>query len=370
MKKILSKTILAASLLSGLGLLFTGYAGFLNPNSWSWLSLAGYGFPVFLVLTVACLAVCALMKKRYLGIPFLFLLAAYQPVTLYCPVHLSGLTREAQFTDSTFTVMSYNTYNWARDHKGEYRNMHPNKIIEYIGSRPVDVVCLQESTYDEYASKEIDSILKKDYPYVDTIHGYSGTVAMIVSRYPIVRHQLIEYETKANTSGAFWINYKGQEIIVVSCHLQTMGFSMSDREEFGEMMHGQRSQRHEIKNTSRTIMGKILRATKKRAGQAEAVAEFLRSHSGERMIVCGDFNDIPQSYTYNTIISALDERGSLTDCFRQTAFGPGYSYSHFGMRARIDNILCSQHFEPRACTVDRSIDMSDHFPIISQLCLR
>lgn len=370
MKKLISKIILVVSVVSAIGLLFTGYAGWLNPNTWSWLSLAGYAFPAFLILTVASLVVCALIRKRYLLIPFLALVAAFPAVSLYCPVHLSGITSEPTMSDSTLTVLSYNSYNWARDNRGDYRNMHPNSIITYLATKDVDVICLQESPLCGYVNHEIDSLLRERYQYIDTVCGRGGSTVTVMSRHPVVRKQFIDYETSGNVSGAFWVNVRGTEVIIVNNHLQTMGFSMNERENFGEMVHGNMEEQSEIKNTSRTIVGKILAAGKMRSHQAEAVARFVRRHYKEPLLVCGDFNDIPQSYTYHAISTALDSTTApegLTDCFRNTAFGPCFTYSRFGIRARIDNILCSHHFTPKACMIDRSVTVSDHFPVIATL---
>lgn len=339
-------------------LLMTGYAGWLNPNKWSWLAVAGYAFPIALVLTVASLVVCALMCKRLLPIPFVGLLLAYQPVTHYCPLH-----RSQQTPKDAFKLLSYNTYNMGKGHMEPDDRTEKNKrLIQYIANSGADIVCLQEAPLGLCP----DSLVSH-WAYVDSICGKGGSQIVIFSRYPILRKQKIHYDTKGNLTGVFWLNKDGRELIVINNHLQTMGFSMKERRDFGNMMHGERKEKEYIKSTSRTIVGKIFEASRIRAHQADSVAAFMRRHCSTPMIICGDFNDIPQSYTCHTISNpgkGVDGKSmDINDCYRSTAFGPGYSYGHFGMRVRIDNILCTQQLTPYNCKVDNSISSSDHYPL-------
>lgn len=312
---------------------------------------------------------CALMRKRLLIIPFLGLLLAYQPVMLYCPLHKSQETPQ-----EAFTFMSYNIYNWGwgDDDKKLRKNEHKT-LVEYISSHRTDILCLQEGRPECIAQQE-DSILPVKTYHCDTLRGPGGNVVTIYSKFPIVRKQIIPYESKGNMTGAFWLNINGREVIVINNHLQTMGFSMQERRNFGDMMIGERNEKEQIKSTSRTIAGKILEASKIRSHQADSITAFIRRNSGTPIIVCGDFNDIPQSYTYHTIKNpgkGMDGNDiTMIDCYRSTALGPGYSYGHFGMRVRIDNILCTEQLAPYNAKVDGTTNGSDHYPITCQFTFR
>ena len=108
---------------------------------------------------------------------------------------------------------------------------------------------------------------------------------------------------------------------------------------------------------SKTLYAKLVAATEKRAPQADAVARYVREHKRYPIILCGDFNDNPISYVHHTIAK------ELTDCYTATGNGPGISYNSNAFFVRIDNIMCSDHFVPYDCSVDRSIKASDHYPI-------
>lgn len=372
MKKIIHKTLFTLSIVVVVMLLVTGYGSRLNPIDWTYAPLLGYAFPVALIFTLAALVLCALMRKRLLPITVIGLIAAYQPVTLYCPIN-----KQQEAPSEAFTLLTYNIYNWGQGHHlPEDRSPMLRQIIDYIVNSNADIICLQEAPMNHYAEMLLDTLktLGKDNYTMDSIKGVKEGSVTILTKYPIIKKQLIPYETHGNATGAFWLNVKGKEVIVVNNHLQTMGFSMQDRRDFGNMMHGENNEKEYIKNTSHTIIGKIMESTKTRASQADSIAAFMRLHHNVPYIVCGDFNDIPQSYTLYTIThpgkGADGNDIDITDCLKSTAFGPNYSYGQYAMRVRIDNVLCNDQLTPYNCHVDKSINASDHYPMICQFTLK
>ena len=75
--------------------------------------------------------------------------------------------------------------------------------------------------------------------------------------------------------------------------------------------------------------------------QADTVRKQLDA-SPYPLVICGDFNDVPNSYTYFHI------RGKLQDAFIAKCFGIGRTYMHISPTLRIDYILPSDEFRDRA----------------------
>ena len=98
-----------------------------------------------------------------------------------------------------------------------------------------------------------------------------------------------------------------------------------------------------------------------RAIQARIVNEFVETHSDYPIILCGDFNDTPISYTRHTIATHLN------DCFVSAGCGLGLSFNRKGFNLRIDHIMCSDDYEPVRCFVDSEMDASDHYPVVCWL---
>lgn len=360
MKKIAAGTLAIIGIGIVLGLWLTGFAGKLNPVEWPWMSLSGYLFPVFLLLTLGYIAVAVFIKKRLLIIPVVGLIAAYNPVTLYCPFNHS----DSDVPSDAIKFISYNTYNWGGGNEpANQQDGYVNSIVDYLACSNADIICLQESSPNGTTQKDIDSLIKPKYPYYGAIDG-GGEIShiCIFSKFPITAKERINYESTGNGTMAFTLDVKGKNVIVINNHLQTTGISMKDREDFGKMMHGEMD-RDTMKTESKEIFGKIKAATLLRVPQADSVATFIKRHHGTPMIVCGDFNDIPQSYVYETIVQGL------TDCYRSTGLGPGFSFRRYAMRVRIDNVFCTPDITPYNCKVDNNISSSDHFPIVCWLKL-
>ena len=101
-----------------------------------------------------------------------------------------------------------------------------------------------------------------------------------------------------------------------------------------------------------------------RSAQAKKVEEFIIASQPRKMIVCGDFNDVPLSYSYNLIAQ------SLVDTFIAAGSGYTYTFNGFFKLLAIDHMLTTEHFDILSYEVDYSMNYSDHYPIISRLKLK
>ena len=116
-----------------------------------------------------------------------------------------------------------------------------------------------------------------------------------------------------------------------------------------------------VRHESCHILGVLSEASRIRSRQVDIVARYIHEHRHLPIILCGDFNDTPISYTHHQLTR------QLTDCFVATGRGLGWTYMDSRMYVRIDNILCSKHFKPYKCIVDTKTIGSDHFPIVCWL---
>jgi endonuclease/exonuclease/phosphatase family metal-dependent hydrolase len=107
---------------------------------------------------------------------------------------------------------------------------------------------------------------------------------------------------------------------------------------------------------------KVIKASMLRAKQARVISEYVRK-SPYPVIVCGDFNDTPVSFTYQKT------RGELKDSFVQS--GKGFARTFIGKLPsfRIDYILHSRVF--RSYNYKQyNLKLSDHIPITCDLKIK
>lgn len=357
---MLKTSLIISNVLALIGLLITAFSGYFDPRSYGIISLAGYVFPVMFIATLVLAIISAFVNWKIFAIPAAGLVLTFSQAMLYCPISIGS-----KHTSNSLKVISYNVYYWGYG-DGSNKDLEPMRdkmgranIVGYLSDSKADILCLQEASWRNELQEEIEDELYDKYKYHEATKDSNGvTSSWIFSKYRIIKSEEIKSGVKENRIGAYWLDIKGKETIVINAHLQISGLSIEQRNEFSDIVHAN-SETDMIKATSKGIVSTLLDTSKLRAQQADAIAAFIRLHEDTPIIVCGDFNDIPQSYTHHTIAA------DLKDCYKSGGLGPGFSFHKYGMRVRIDNILCSQHFTTQNCYVDDNITDSDHYPIVA-----
>ena len=356
--KTYQKFIAGAAAFSVVLLWLCAASPMVDPRSFSYAGVVGLAFPFFLAGVLLMLCLCLLLAARYTWIPLLGLLCAYQPVFTYFPVHPFSSAPP----DGALKVMTFNVRLWGTWTDGYDEGHKHNLIAQYVAASGSDIVCLQEAyTTDKTFAKYIDPVMQV-YAHRDTVR-FDYSALALYTRFPILKKQEL-CRDMTNGAVAYWLLTAPKDtLIVVNCHLKSMGMTQADREEFSDMVkHGGGAEQQHTEQTSRMVISKVAAASGVRAAMADSVAQFVRAHQRKKLMVCGDFNDTPISYTFRTIKEA-----GLTDAFSTTATGLGRSFNRDAIIVRIDNILCSPALRPYRCRIDRSIATSDHYPMTAYI---
>jgi endonuclease/exonuclease/phosphatase family metal-dependent hydrolase len=154
------------------------------------------------------------------------------------------------------------------------------------------------------------------------------------------------------------IKFHEDTIRIFTTHLQSVQFKKRDYERIDEIKNYEDS----IVSNSRTILSKLRKGIERRSVQANVIRDQLQQ-SQHPLIFCGDFNDVPNSYTYFTI------RGHLRDAFLEKGSGLGRSFTSISPTLRIDYILASKEFS--VLQFERiKRKYSDHYMLVTDLKLR
>lgn len=352
LRKFFFRMVAGANIATIVIMFLIGQAGHLSPIEHPMLTNAGLVYPVFLLINLAFMIFWLIFYWKGVFIPIVGYLLCYSSLRVYLPLNLSSAP-----PDDAIKVMSYNVCRFAQ---GTIRDDGTNPIIEYIKQSEAGIVCLQEASSDLISQKKIRDELSAVYQYCDTaVRRYSGNTIAVYSKYPIVGKESIPFDSKWNISAAFKLLIDNDTVIVINNHLETNKLLSEEQERFKHMIRNR--EKKEVVSTSRLLIDRLAEAAVTRQPEALAVAEYIRMHDGVPMIVLGDFNDNPLSYSRRVIVDGL------TDCFVATGCGPGWTFNKSGMYVRIDNIFCSRDWEPYQCKIDRKIIDSDHYPIVCWL---
>ena len=322
------------------------YGGDVNPIGNAARALLVYILPILIIANMLLL-VYWLVRRRWL-------FSLIPIVTLACCIPYSGTIYQFPFGNdknpqqSGLTIASYNVAMFNRETSG----FIAQDILAEMRRQNVDVLCMQE--YNEISGDKKNSDSYKEYfPYMAV--GRNDMV--IYSRYPIINQKTISFEETNNS--AMWadIDIKGNEFRVFNVHMQTTGINRTLHQ-----VNKFSKQNQEIDNNRvlKAIYGNYMLGMMFRVGQAITVANE-RHNSKLPVILCGDFNDVPYSYVYNTLL------GDLVDGFKEC--GKGWMYTFRGKKAvRIDYIFHDKQF--RGIDYYKTeITYSDHYPVFMRIAL-
>ena len=354
LKKFTIQVIAGANVTTVITLLLVGYSDRLNPADHPLLSTLGMSFPFFLLINLAFLFFWLIFKWRMIWISVAGFVLAYVPISIYMPINA-----RQDIPEGALKLVSYNVCGYGGNYKYEQGF---ETVLKYLVEEQPDIVCVQEDidTWRRYVLQEYG----KHWAYNDTVvianSPQSFNALGIHTRFPIIKHERIEYSSLANGSVAWWLKVGNDTLLIVNNHFESCHLNNDDRAQYRQIIKGELPS-DSARTESKMLLIKLAEANAKRSEQIRTVLRYVEEHSQYPIIVCGDFNDNPISYSRH----AMAER--LTDCFRETGRGIGLSYNQKAFSLRIDHIFCSQQLQPYNCKIDDEMDASDHYPILCWL---
>jgi endonuclease/exonuclease/phosphatase family metal-dependent hydrolase len=183
---------------------------------------------------------------------------------------------------------------------------------------------------------------------------------VIFSRYPIREHKTMLFDETNNSAQWADIDVNGKQIRIFNVHLQTTGINRTLR----QAAKFQAREGIEVSSDRLldVIYGNYMMGMMFRVGQAVTVANEKRM-SDKPCILCGDFNDIPYSFVYNTML------GDMVDGFKECGSG-GFMYTMRDKKkpVRIDYIFHDESL--KGLTYYRGeLSNSDHYPVFMKIAL-
>ena len=355
--KLLGLILLGINAIVALMMFLSAYSPSIDPHTHPVASCMGLFFPIFLLANVLFLIFWLLVYRKFMLFPLLALIGCWGSIRTYFPINGWG----EDVPEGAIKILSYNTR--AFGEKKPHTKERPNDVLAYLQNSDADVICLQEYIFGgKLKKKDIDYALR-DYRYKHyQVLGKGLNGLGCYSRYPILSATPILYKGTRNGSVAYRIKVGNDTLLVINNHLESNKILKSDVETYQEMMDAPSKQK--LFAGVRKLWGKMAKATSVRAKQADILVETLRDSKEKSVVLCGDFNDTPISYTHHVL---SDE---LRDAFVETGNGLGVSYNKDRLYVRIDHILVSKNLKVYDCTVDNTIQASDHYPVWCYISLQ
>lgn len=277
----------------------------------------------------------------------------FQIPTLFKQIEKSS---SKEFSVLSYNVRMFDVYEWSNIKNSS------KKIFTKINTINADIVVIQEFYAENgnglLSESKIVSYMSK-YPYkiiyYDSNNKIKGSGLAVFSKYPIEKSQFIPFKSSTNSSMSIDVKIQSKTIRLFNNHLESLRLSKEEVETVDSIPD---SIEPKYIDKVKKIADKINNATSIRAKQVETLKNLIEK-SPYPVVVCGDFNDTPISYAYNTI------KGKLKDPFNEHGKWFGGTHNGLFFQPRIDYILHSETFES-VDFITTKVFYSDHFPILAK----
>ena len=336
--------------------LLAAYGGYINPHKFTLPSIAVLFFPYLAMLTLICALGWFIARQYVMGfIGVAVLLSCGPTFTAALPFRFPN---NPQNPENSFKLVTFNCLHMEDIKK---KDLDYNRSLSFLIHSEADFICLQE-LYNfappEVPAKynaQLDSICEI-YPYIST---QNSREIEFLSKYPFKQFDVkLPYDISRGSCTAYQTAIEGHELTIINVHLPS--YRLSDKEkEIIKQMTSSRGAKKSVREFKGSIYHKMGKAFQERAVVSKVIADYAESVKGD-VIICGDFNDVPGSWSYRTF-----KKSGFEDAYANTSFGHIITYNSHLMFFHIDQVLYRGDLIPLSVKKVR-LNSSDHYPLEAQ----
>ena len=352
--------------------LFVCLVPFVNTGENWFIAIPGIIFPILFFVLIFFSIFWIFVKSKLLWVNLITIVLGIQQILAVFSFHFP-----TKFVSdkgpNTLRVLQWNVMSWNQlDERKMIENgghaLRP-MMMDEIKSQNADVLCFEEF----YESKDtsvfksnIATISRMGFPFhyfvpVDNSHSQDESGVSIFSKFPIVDTASLSLNLDKKGDHLIYadIKVKDKTFRIFATHLIPIKFGQwqNERQE-NEEIYGDAAG-----NSYGRILSKLINSYSFRYHQSELVGGKV-AESPYPAVICGDFNDIPNSSTYFNV------KGNLQDAFLKKGFWTGRttrtSFGIISPTLRIDYILASRNFKVKQFQIIH-VPYSDHFPVETDL---
>ena len=341
-------------------LLLCSYAAcFISPVKFSYLAFFGIAYPFILVVNLFFVFLWLFLWKRFIWVPFFAILLGLPLINALIRIDFNP----EQFSSGSIKVMTLNIHNLIGAEINKKDKTIRSKVTSFFQQVKPDLICFQE-----FRIKPSDTLVfftnfrqatQSNYYYYKNYNERNDSLKVdalaTFSKFPIINSSYLRYPEKHVFAIYSDISIMEEKIRVYNVHLESIHFANDDYSFYSSLSDNELENVKLVPGITK-IIEKLRKAFILRAKQAEVLRTSIDS-SPYPVIICGDFNDTPSSYTYNNLTT------HLYDSFKKAGGGfLGSTYAGSFPAFRIDYILYDKRFKVYEYQ-KYDVDLSDHYPV-------
>lgn len=326
---------------------------YIDPKQFIWTSFFGLAFWEIFIFNVLVFMALLLLWSRMVWISVLALLIA-----------VPGVRKSYSFgskvnEESFVRVMSYNVHNFKHVDGKISTEDFACQVINKMREQNPDVLCCQEFTaYEKGVSRAkcIENFAQGagfQHVYYNKKNNFGGNV--VFSKYPLTKVSSDTGLGKEITSGVLVSIDAGEKGRFYVANLHLISYHITDGEI--DVLTNSTEFRNQLDTIGMSVARKLKYAFEKRSDEVSEVLESMSQLDGP-IVVCGDFNDTPMSFTYKQM-----QKAGFVDSFTKVGRGIKPTYGGKLPLMRIDYIWGNGKVKPLYFKRFRD-KASDHYPIM------
>jgi len=336
---LINKSLYLINSISLFTLLLSYLSPYISPTFFWPISFFGLVFPILYLVNLAFFIYWIIGFKKPMWANLIILLIGIGNISNYFGTSPNSNSSEENTKILSYNVRLFNRYGWIPK-----ENVRED-IFAFFTEEDADILCIQEF----YTPNEIPDL---NYPYrhIGLQNKKSQWHMAIYSKYPQIKKKTVSIKGERMNNTCIYSDMIINEdtIRVYNIHLASNWFKNSDYSFI------QNPQKEKIKEGLKGIASRLKNSFIKRAEEVAVIKEHIKT-SPYPIILCGDFNDTPLSFAYNSI------KGDLVDAF--TVCGKGIGDSFVKIPAlRIDYIFHDEELKSSNYKKHKKV-LSDHYAV-------
>lgn len=354
-----SKTVFLCNIIAVVLLLLSYSASFINPIVVWPIAFLGLGYLPILILNLGFVIYWLLRRPKYALYTLLPILLGWSLLTKHMGFRKETVAKAA--TAGDMRLMTFNAHLFKEVKEGDNKDIK-SEVMDIITETKPDVLCFQEFYTKIKGSKKFlkklnDQAGFKDYYFEPAMKSSNEAYGQVIySKFPIINSGIIAHNEYGINRIIYADIVKGADTIrVYNVHLRSFALQNEDK----EFIQNPSATPELSEGAPRRVGRKLKYAFTKRSQQAAALKQHIDG-TNYPIIVMGDFNDTPMSYSVNLISK------NLKNTFQEK--GAGWGVTHYEMLPffQIDYILCSKQFQVNNHQIIKK-KLSDHYPVFSDV---
>lgn len=344
----------------GLNIIFALFLGIsylavhINPGDFAFPAFFGLAYPYLLLANIVFAIIWAVRLRPETFISLAFIAAGITHLTNYIQPFRHREKEPGNIKVMSYNLMFLNSFANSGDRETE------KNILALLKSKQPDIICLQELFISGDAGVK-DAAIKKSlgggyYSHTKLLGKGRNKFYGIATytKFKITGRGEIVHPGSSSLSIYTDIVIEGDTFRVFNNHLQSFRLKKTEKSFLEELID---SENREAVNELISLSASLKKGFVQRALQAQVVKSYI-NRSPYPVIVAGDFNDTPVSYSYRKI------KKGLNDSFVNSGYGAGFTYRGNYPPNRIDYILYDDALVNTKFETVR-VKYSDHYPVVA-----